>query len=282
MGKQTGRPGAATGTGVPVLKSPTSPSATGRARRRRREPRREGRHHLRLRRPQRSRQDHAHPLHRGRVHHDLGRHPRLRYVGARAAGGVQAPDGLRARQPRRLRLSHGSAVPRPHRRRLRGAPGAAPAAHRALRADLPHRGAPGRARLLVLARHATEARARQRLSARTSAARARRAVRRPRPAGVHELKALMREFTQSGGAIFFSSHVLEVVERLCDEIAIIREGRIVRCAPPRRSAATTASRTCSWSLLTTARPTGHGAAERGRDMRGFASLLCVQARGAFA
>ena len=49
------------------------------------------------------------------------------------------------------------------------------------------------------------------------------------PQASHELKGLMREFTQAGGAIFFSSHVLEVVERLCDEIAIIREGRIVRC-----------------------------------------------------
>ena len=47
------------------------------------------------------------------------------------------------------------------------------------------------------------------------------------PQASHELKTLMREFTQSGGAIFFSSHVLEVVERLCDEVAIIKEGRIV-------------------------------------------------------
>ena len=42
----------------------------------------------------------------------------------------------------------------------------------------------------------------------------------------------MREFTQSGGVIFFSSHVLEVVERLCDEVAIIRAGRAcARCGP---------------------------------------------------
>jgi ABC-2 type transport system ATP-binding protein len=37
----------------------------------------------------------------------------------------------------------------------------------------------------------------------------------------------MREICDNGGAIFFSTHVLEVVEKLCDKVAIIKEGKIV-------------------------------------------------------
>ena len=42
------------------------------------------------------------------------------------------------------------------------------------------------------------------------------------------LKDMMREVCNKGGAIFFSTHVLEVAEKLCDKIAIIRQGRLVR------------------------------------------------------
>ena len=38
----------------------------------------------------------------------------------------------------------------------------------------------------------------------------------------------MREICDNGGAIFFSTHVLEVAEKLCDKIAIIKEGKLVR------------------------------------------------------
>ena len=41
----------------------------------------------------------------------------------------------------------------------------------------------------------------------------------------------MADLTARGSAIFFSSHVLEVVEKLCDEVAIIRDGAIVRSGP---------------------------------------------------
>lgn len=41
----------------------------------------------------------------------------------------------------------------------------------------------------------------------------------------------MQEFVARGGAIFLSSHVLDTVEKLCDEVAIIRRGRIVRVGP---------------------------------------------------
>lgn len=51
------------------------------------------------------------------------------------------------------------------------------------------------------------------------------------PQASYNLKQLMAELTARGSAIFFSSHVLEVVERLCDEVAIIRDGAIVRSGP---------------------------------------------------
>ena len=47
------------------------------------------------------------------------------------------------------------------------------------------------------------------------------------PAASHLLKGLMREHCQKGGAIFFSTHVLEVAEKLCDKVAIIRKGKLI-------------------------------------------------------
>lgn len=49
------------------------------------------------------------------------------------------------------------------------------------------------------------------------------------PKSAHNLKGLMRELCNEGGAIFFSSHVLDVVEKLCDRIAIIKMGKILAC-----------------------------------------------------
>ena len=48
------------------------------------------------------------------------------------------------------------------------------------------------------------------------------------PKAAHILKGMMREMCEDGGAIFFSTHVLEVAEKLCDKVAIIRRGRLVR------------------------------------------------------
>ncbi len=48
------------------------------------------------------------------------------------------------------------------------------------------------------------------------------------PKASHQLKGLMRSLCDGGGAIFFSTHVLEVAEKLCDKVAIIRAGRLVR------------------------------------------------------
>ena len=47
------------------------------------------------------------------------------------------------------------------------------------------------------------------------------------PKASHTLKEIMRELCNEGSAIFFSTHVLEVAEKLCDKIAIIKGGKIV-------------------------------------------------------
>ena len=46
------------------------------------------------------------------------------------------------------------------------------------------------------------------------------------PKAAHELKQIMRRLCDSGSAIFFSTHVLEVAEKLCDKVAIIKGGRL--------------------------------------------------------
>ena len=48
------------------------------------------------------------------------------------------------------------------------------------------------------------------------------------PKASHLLKGMMREHCDNGGAIFFSTHVLEVAEKLCDKVAIIKSGRLIR------------------------------------------------------
>ena len=48
------------------------------------------------------------------------------------------------------------------------------------------------------------------------------------PKASHLLKEMMREHCDAGGAIFFSTHVLEVAEKLCDKVAIIKQGRLVK------------------------------------------------------
>ncbi len=48
------------------------------------------------------------------------------------------------------------------------------------------------------------------------------------PKASHLLKGMMREICDQGGAIFFSTHVLEVAEKLCDKVAIIKSGKLIR------------------------------------------------------
>ena len=48
------------------------------------------------------------------------------------------------------------------------------------------------------------------------------------PKAAHLLKGMMRQVCDEGGAIFFSTHVLEVAEKLCDKVAIIQSGRLIR------------------------------------------------------
>lgn len=47
------------------------------------------------------------------------------------------------------------------------------------------------------------------------------------PKAAFLLKEFMRELTADGGAIFFSTHVLDVAEKLCNKVAIIKEGRLI-------------------------------------------------------
>ena len=47
------------------------------------------------------------------------------------------------------------------------------------------------------------------------------------PKAAHTVKTIMREMCESGSAIFFSTHVLEVAEKLCDKIAIIKNGKLI-------------------------------------------------------
>ncbi|MFZ5827651.1 MAG: ABC transporter ATP-binding protein [Bacillota bacterium] len=49
------------------------------------------------------------------------------------------------------------------------------------------------------------------------------------PRAAHNLKELMAEHTRGGRTLFFSTHVLEVAERLCDRVAIINKGKIIAC-----------------------------------------------------
>ena len=48
------------------------------------------------------------------------------------------------------------------------------------------------------------------------------------PKAAYLLKEMMRELCDAGGAIFFSTHVLEVAEKLCDKVAIIKGGKLIR------------------------------------------------------
>lgn len=49
------------------------------------------------------------------------------------------------------------------------------------------------------------------------------------PTSAFALKQVMRELCKNGVSIFFSSHVLEVVEKLCDRVGIIKNGKLVKC-----------------------------------------------------
>jgi ABC-2 type transport system ATP-binding protein len=49
------------------------------------------------------------------------------------------------------------------------------------------------------------------------------------PRAAHLLKEAMREHCDAGGTLFFSTHIMEVAEKLCDRIGIIHRGRLVAC-----------------------------------------------------
>ena len=49
------------------------------------------------------------------------------------------------------------------------------------------------------------------------------------PRAAHQLKELMRSHCDGGGTLFFSTHIMEVAEKLCDRIGIIDKGRLIAC-----------------------------------------------------
>lgn len=49
------------------------------------------------------------------------------------------------------------------------------------------------------------------------------------PRSAFNLKKLMREYADKGNCVFFSSHVLEVVEKVCDRVGIIDDGKLITC-----------------------------------------------------
>jgi ABC-2 type transport system ATP-binding protein len=48
------------------------------------------------------------------------------------------------------------------------------------------------------------------------------------PKAVFDMKNIMKEMCKEGKSIFFSTHILDVAEKLCDRVAIIKEGKIVK------------------------------------------------------
>ena len=49
------------------------------------------------------------------------------------------------------------------------------------------------------------------------------------PKASFTLKNIMKDFAKNGGTIFFSTHVLEVAEKLCNKVAIIKNGEVIKC-----------------------------------------------------
>lgn len=49
------------------------------------------------------------------------------------------------------------------------------------------------------------------------------------PRAAFSLKTIMKEMCKEGSTIFFSSHVLEVVEKICTKVGMINKGRLVKC-----------------------------------------------------
>ena len=121
----------------------------------------------------------------------------------------------------------GRRVPAARRRRPAHRPCGAEGAGRRARGDVRADGRLARARPELLPRHAAEARPHRRAHGETSPADPRRADGGPRPQIQPSLKAADERHCEAGNTVFFSTHILDVAERLCDRIGIIKDGRII-------------------------------------------------------
>ena len=184
-------------------------------------------------RPQRRRQDHDDACGHG--------HPRARRGtitgavtrSARPTGCASATCRRSAASTRRCACSTSSPTsPDSTASTRRAAPRAARALARAPRPRRARRREAGRA----LARQPAARAARRRARPRTRAARARRAVRRPRPRGGRLALASAARPGRRGAAVLFSSHQLELVERVCGRIVILDAGRVLAAGTLARAA----------------------------------------------
>ena len=48
------------------------------------------------------------------------------------------------------------------------------------------------------------------------------------PKAIYDMKEIMKEIVKNGGTIFFSTHILDMAEKLCDRVAIVKKGQLVK------------------------------------------------------
>lgn len=83
------------------------------------------------------------------------------------------------------------------------------------------------------------------------------------PAASHGVKEILRELAGRGSAVFFSSHVLEVVEKLCDKVAIIKAGELRACGPTAEVVGDESLEDVFLEMLSEGEGSGAGAGEGG-------------------
>ena len=141
---------------------------------------------------------------------------------------MQGPDDVRPRSARRLRALDGDGVPEFHRRRLRRGRGAEARSHLPMGGDLEI--AANLANPIQSYSHGM----RQKIVLMAAFLPEPEVIVLDEPLvgldprAAHELmKTMMREHCRRGGTLFFSTHIMEVAEKLCDRIGIIHRGRLV-------------------------------------------------------
>ncbi len=103
------------------------------------------------------------------------------------------------------------------------------------------------------------------------------------PVSGETIRQILRSFVDGGGTVVLSSHVMELVESMCDRVAIVAEGRLLAHGPARRGArrplrcSSDSSR--SWGRTTSGRRRSHGCAPRKPALAAAASSAVPQHPG---